>query len=122
VRAEISDVLARYEAAGIQFHAMRTRQAGAHRFVSVHVPVPGAWTVQRGHDVLENVEEEIRAVSRVSPCSLTWSRSRTPSRGRIHHWSGPRGLRVPPPHLSTTLHCMCRSRPGTPRSPSAHRG
>ena len=28
------------------------------RFVSMHVLVPGDWTVQRGHDLLEEVEEE----------------------------------------------------------------
>jgi divalent metal cation (Fe/Co/Zn/Cd) transporter len=27
----------------------------------VHVLVPGAWTVQRGHDVLECIEADIRA-------------------------------------------------------------
>jgi len=29
--------------------------------VSLHVLVPGAWTVQRGHELLERVEAEIRA-------------------------------------------------------------
>jgi divalent metal cation (Fe/Co/Zn/Cd) transporter len=48
-----------YQAQGIQFHAMRTRVAGAHRFVSFHVLVPGAWTVQRGHDLCEEIEHAI---------------------------------------------------------------
>ena len=26
----------------------------------MHVLVPGAWTVQRGHDLLERIEEEVR--------------------------------------------------------------
>ena len=34
---------------GIEYHALRTRQSGARRFVSLHVLVPGAWTVHRGH-------------------------------------------------------------------------
>lgn len=46
----------------VQFHALRTRQAGPRRFVSVHVLVPGAWTVARGHALVDELEEEIRAV------------------------------------------------------------
>lgn len=46
---------------GIRFHALRTRQAGTRRFVSLHVLVPGAWTVQRGHDLLERLEADLRA-------------------------------------------------------------
>jgi cation diffusion facilitator family transporter len=45
---------------GVQFHALRTRQAGPRRFVSVHVLVPGQWTVQRGHELLEHIEADIR--------------------------------------------------------------
>jgi cation diffusion facilitator family transporter len=45
---------------GVQTHAVRTRQAGARRFVSLHVLVPGNWTVQRGHRLLETVEHQIR--------------------------------------------------------------
>jgi divalent metal cation (Fe/Co/Zn/Cd) transporter len=40
---------------------LRTRQAGARRFISVHVLVPGAWTVQRGHHLLEAIEHDIRS-------------------------------------------------------------
>lgn len=54
-------VLERFAEQGMQFHALRTRQAGARRFVSFHVLVPGQWTVRRGHDLLEKIEEEIRA-------------------------------------------------------------
>jgi cation diffusion facilitator family transporter len=44
---------------GIAFHALRTRYSGARRFMSVHVLVPGNWTVQRGHDLLEDIERRI---------------------------------------------------------------
>ena len=54
-------VLNRYREQGAQYHALRTRQAGAQRFVSVHVLVPGSWTVQRGHELLEKMESELRA-------------------------------------------------------------
>jgi cation diffusion facilitator family transporter len=46
---------------GVEYHALRTRQAGARRFVSVHILVPGSWTVQRGHNLLERIEREVRA-------------------------------------------------------------
>lgn len=59
---QIREVLARFrEHEGIDFHALRTRQAGSRAFVSVHVLVPGAWTVQHGHDLVERVEDELRA-------------------------------------------------------------
>lgn len=60
-RDAIYNVLQRYEAQGIQYHALRTRQAGARSFISLHVLVPGDWTVQRGHDLLETLERELRA-------------------------------------------------------------
>ena len=47
-------------AEGIQYHALRTRRSGARRFVSMHLLVPGAWTVQRGHDLAEEIEAYIR--------------------------------------------------------------
>jgi len=58
----VKKVFALHEAAGIQFHALRTRQAGMRKFVSVDVLVPGAWSVQQGHDLVEKIEAEIRAV------------------------------------------------------------
>lgn len=61
-RAVVDSVLDTYRLRGIQFHAMRTRQAGSRRFLSIHVLVPGGWTVQRGHDLLEQLEQEVRAV------------------------------------------------------------
>jgi cation diffusion facilitator family transporter len=60
-RAAIAQVLARYQRDDLQFHALRTRQAAGRSFISVHVLVPGAWSVQRGHDLLEEIERELRA-------------------------------------------------------------
>ena len=56
----IKNILDQYQHYGIQYYALRTRSAAARRFVSVHILVPGAWTVQRGHDVLERIEAQIR--------------------------------------------------------------
>jgi len=53
--------LGRYEREGFRYHALRTRHAGNRSFVSFHVLVPGDWTVQRGHDLLEEIERDIRA-------------------------------------------------------------
>jgi cation diffusion facilitator family transporter len=60
-------ILNEYKAQGIQFHALRTRIAGSRGFVYFHVLVPGAWTVQQGHDVCEAIELSIiRALPGVS--------------------------------------------------------
>jgi cation diffusion facilitator family transporter len=59
--AQVEAVLAPYREQGLEFHALRTRQAGARRFVSFHVVVPGEWTVNHGHELLEEVEAKIRA-------------------------------------------------------------
>ena len=56
-----NQVLKQYESRGIQYHALRTRQAGTRAFISLHVLVPADWTVQRGHDLLEQLEGDIRA-------------------------------------------------------------
>jgi cation diffusion facilitator family transporter len=56
----VQDVLLRYEAEGVAFHALRTRQSGGRRFVSMHVLVPGDWTVGRGHELLEEIEAAVR--------------------------------------------------------------
>lgn len=59
---KIDQVLERQKPNGVQFHALLTRQSGAERFISMHVLVPGHWTVQQGHALLEKIEAEIRAV------------------------------------------------------------
>jgi cation diffusion facilitator family transporter len=46
---------------GVQMHALRTRQSGLRRFVSFHVLVPGDWPVRRGHELLEEIEADVRA-------------------------------------------------------------
>jgi cation diffusion facilitator family transporter len=61
-QAALKGVLDKYRADGIQYHALRTRQAGPRRFCSVHVLVPGDWTVQRGHELLERLEEDLRGL------------------------------------------------------------
>jgi len=58
---KIVNVLTKYESDEVKFHALQTREAGRQRFVSMHVLVPGAWTIQKGHDLSENLEADIIA-------------------------------------------------------------
>jgi cation diffusion facilitator family transporter len=58
--AVLRQLLDRYAADGIEYHALRTRQSGSRRFVSVHVLVPPAWSVQQGHELLERIEADMR--------------------------------------------------------------
>ncbi len=59
----IENVLDKYrDEYEIDFHALRTRQAEARHFITVHVLVPGAWTVHDAHQLAEEIEGDIRAV------------------------------------------------------------
>jgi len=58
---QIVSVLAKHAAGGITFHGLQTREAGKDRFMSVHMLVPGDWSVQRAHDEAELVESDLRA-------------------------------------------------------------
>ena len=49
------------ESQGVEYHALRTRQAASRQFVSVHLLFPGAWTIHDAHEVAEKVEGDIRA-------------------------------------------------------------
>ncbi len=60
--AEIETLLAGYRKQGLDFHALRTRQAGSRVFITLHVLVPGQWTVQIGHDWAERIESDIRRI------------------------------------------------------------
>lgn len=60
VVAVLQSFVDRYLPGDLEFHGLQTRESGRDRFVSVHVLVPGAWTVMRAHDLVEEVEEAIR--------------------------------------------------------------
>ena len=59
-QATVGRVLQAHQQGGPQFHKLQTRQAGARKFVSVHVQVPGDWTVDRGHQVAGRIASDIR--------------------------------------------------------------
>lgn len=66
--ATVRTILDQFVDSGITYHALRTRRAGAQRFVSVHIQVPGDWSVQQGHELLEDIEHQIR--QSLSPVSV----------------------------------------------------
>ncbi len=55
----IQRILDAYKQDGVEYHALRTRRSGARQFVSLHVMVPGAWTVARGHRLVERIESDL---------------------------------------------------------------
>lgn len=59
-QAIIRGILERHCVNGLKYHAFRTRRSGARRFVSLHLLVPGEWSVQQGHDLSEDIEAEVR--------------------------------------------------------------
>ncbi len=59
-QAAIAQVLGGYAGSDVSFHALRTRRAGRRSFVSLHVLVPGSWTVHDGHVLLERLERDLR--------------------------------------------------------------
>lgn len=57
---KIKQILDSYTQNGVEYHAFRSRQSGARRFVSFHVLVPDSWTVLQGHQLLEKIEADLR--------------------------------------------------------------
>jgi len=55
----IQTVFDTYNLSGAEFHALRTRLAGPVKFISMHVLVPGDWSVERGHELVSKVEADI---------------------------------------------------------------
>jgi cation diffusion facilitator family transporter len=58
-QAALAGLLGRFHARGVVIHGLRTRAAGPRRFIQMHVLVPGAWPVKRGHDVCEEIERDV---------------------------------------------------------------
>jgi len=58
----IYEVLNKYKCLGVEFHAVRTRQSGAIKFINMHVLVPNEWTVEHGHALLNKLEAELKEI------------------------------------------------------------
>jgi cation diffusion facilitator family transporter len=68
-QATVLEILEDRRSATVQFHGLRTRQSGRRAFMTVHVLVPGAWTIQQGHDLVEGIERELE--SRIPDLTVT---------------------------------------------------
>lgn len=54
-------VLETYRRDGVSFHGIRTRQAGRRSFMTLHVLVPGTWSVVQAHRLADRVERDIQS-------------------------------------------------------------
>lgn len=61
-QALIDEVLEDFRSDVVRFHAVRSREAGHRSFLSMHVLVPGSWSVGQAHDLVEEIEDRMRAV------------------------------------------------------------
>jgi cation diffusion facilitator family transporter len=58
--AALEDLFDRHrQIEGVDIHAVQTRSAGQERFVSIHLLVPGTWSVRRGHELTRRLEAEV---------------------------------------------------------------
>jgi cation diffusion facilitator family transporter len=55
----VKSILDSYKEQGVSYHALRSRQAAARKFMVVHLLVPGDWTVRKGHELAERVEKQV---------------------------------------------------------------
>ena len=53
---KIREILSKYQKKGMSYHGLKSRQSATRSFMSVHILVPGNWTVQKGHNLLEEIE------------------------------------------------------------------
>lgn len=58
--ASIKTILDSYQSQGVSYHALRSRQAAARKFLVVHLLVPGSWTIRDGHQLADQVETQVR--------------------------------------------------------------
>ncbi len=59
---KIRKFLDKYKDQNITYHGLKSRQSATRSFMSVHILVPGTWTVQKGHDLMEQIEGNIREI------------------------------------------------------------
>ncbi len=60
--AQIEASLQQLAGRGARFANLRTRRAGAQSFVYLDVLVPPAWDIVQTHDLLDDIEQEIRKI------------------------------------------------------------
>src|SRR5690606_27925526 len=57
----VKRILDQYRQNGVGYHALRSRQAAARKFLVVHLLVPGDWSISQGHALADRFENEVRA-------------------------------------------------------------
>jgi cation diffusion facilitator family transporter len=55
----VKSILDSYNNQGVSYHALRSRQSAARKFMVVHLLVPGDWSVRKGHSLAEKVERQV---------------------------------------------------------------
>ncbi len=55
----------------IEYHSLLTRDAGYRKFITLHLLVPGDWTVKNGHDCAEAIEQHIEQMFENSSITVT---------------------------------------------------
>jgi cation diffusion facilitator family transporter len=55
----VKSILDSYKTQGVSYHALRSRQAAARKFMVVHLLVPGNWSVRKGHSLAEKFETQV---------------------------------------------------------------
>ena len=58
--ASIKSILDGYRSQNVGYHALRSRQAAARKFLAVHLLVPGSWSVRKSHQLAEKIENQVR--------------------------------------------------------------
>jgi cation diffusion facilitator family transporter len=55
----VKSILDSYKEQGVSYHALRSRQAAARKFMVVHLLVPGNWSVRKSHSLAEQLENRV---------------------------------------------------------------
>ncbi len=57
--SSVKSILDSYKEEGMSYHALRSRQAAARKFMVVHLLVPGNWSVRKSHSMAEQLENRV---------------------------------------------------------------
>ena len=57
--SSVKSILDSYKEQGVSYHALRSRQAAARKFMVVHLLVPGDWSVRKSHSLAEQFENRV---------------------------------------------------------------
>lgn len=57
---KLAAIVRKFRSDEVEIHALRSRLAGHQRYAEMHVLVPGNWSVWKGHDLVEVIENAVR--------------------------------------------------------------